>query len=188
MVRETRVQSQVESYQRLKKWYLIPPCLTLSIIRYVLRVKWSNPGEGVAPYPTLWCRSYWKGSHRVSLDYGHQLYLLYDDIVASIEEDVKNSNYHFIINSTYLYLYRLSPWSGWSGFLPSKYSLKKILWNLIEERVPSPTRKKPSVCCRFSTDALTEWPEAAGCWNRHLLDFHQNPFSWVPDQSAFTPL
>ena len=33
------VQSQVESYQRLKKWYLIPPCLTLSIIKYGSRVK-----------------------------------------------------------------------------------------------------------------------------------------------------
>ena len=33
MVRETGVQSQVESYQRLKKWYLMSPCLTLSIIR-----------------------------------------------------------------------------------------------------------------------------------------------------------
>ena len=32
-------------------WYLIPPCLTLSNIRYVSRVKWSNPGEGVAPSP-----------------------------------------------------------------------------------------------------------------------------------------
>ena len=31
------------------KWYLIPPCLTLSIIRYGSRVKWSNPGKGVAP-------------------------------------------------------------------------------------------------------------------------------------------
>ena len=29
--RETGVQSQVESYQRLKKWYLMPPCLTLSL-------------------------------------------------------------------------------------------------------------------------------------------------------------
>ena len=28
---------------------LIPPCLTLSILRYVSRVKWSNPGKGVAP-------------------------------------------------------------------------------------------------------------------------------------------
>ena len=49
------VQSQVESYQRLKKWYLMPPCLTLSIIRYGSRVKWSNPGKGVAPSPTPWC-------------------------------------------------------------------------------------------------------------------------------------
>ena len=55
IARETWVQSQVESYQRLKKWYLMPPCLTLSIIRYGSRVKWSNPGKGVAPSPTHWC-------------------------------------------------------------------------------------------------------------------------------------
>ena len=35
MARETWVQSQVESYQRLKKWYLMPPY----IIRYGSRVK-----------------------------------------------------------------------------------------------------------------------------------------------------
>ena len=39
MAWENWVQSQVESYQRLKKWYLMPPCLTLSIIRYGSRVK-----------------------------------------------------------------------------------------------------------------------------------------------------
>ena len=50
MAEETGVQSQVESYQRLKKWYLISPCLTLNIIRYVSRVKWSNP--------IPWCSSY----------------------------------------------------------------------------------------------------------------------------------
>ena len=33
----------------------MPPCLTLSIIRYGSRVKWSNPGKGVAPSPTSWC-------------------------------------------------------------------------------------------------------------------------------------
>ena len=33
----------------------MPPCLTLSIIRYGSRVKWSNPGKGVAPSPTPWC-------------------------------------------------------------------------------------------------------------------------------------
>ena len=55
MARETWVQSQVESYQRLKKWYLMPPCLTLSIIRYGSRVKWNNPRKGVAPSPTPCC-------------------------------------------------------------------------------------------------------------------------------------
>ena len=39
----------------------MPPCLTLSIIRYGSRVKWSNPGKGVAPSPTPWCSSYQKG-------------------------------------------------------------------------------------------------------------------------------
>ena len=28
---------------------MIPPCLTLSNIRYISRVKWCNPGKGVAP-------------------------------------------------------------------------------------------------------------------------------------------
>ena len=52
MVQETGVQSQVESYQRRKKWYLIPPCLTLRS-----RVKWHNSGNGVAPSPTHQCSS-----------------------------------------------------------------------------------------------------------------------------------
>ena len=75
MVWETGVQSQVESYQWLKKWYLLVPCLTLSIIRYGSRVKWNNPGKGVTPSPTPWCSSYWKGSLQVTLDYGRQHYL-----------------------------------------------------------------------------------------------------------------
>ena len=65
MVWETGVQSQVESYQRLKKWYLMLPYLTLIIIRYRSRVKWSNPGKGVVPFPTPWCSSYWKGNLQV---------------------------------------------------------------------------------------------------------------------------
>ena len=43
IAREAGFQSQVESYQRIKKWYLIPPCLTFSIIRYVTRIMRSNP-------------------------------------------------------------------------------------------------------------------------------------------------
>ena len=48
-------------------WYLL--CLTLSIIRYISRVKWSNPGKGVAASPTPRCSSYWKGRFRVAHDY-----------------------------------------------------------------------------------------------------------------------
>ena len=33
--------------------------------------------EGVAPSPTSWCSSYRKGSLRVTLDYGRQLYFTY---------------------------------------------------------------------------------------------------------------
>ena len=69
MIRETGVQFQVESYQRLKRWYLMLPCLTLSIIRYGSRVKWNNPGNGVAHFPTPWYSSYRKRSFRVTLDY-----------------------------------------------------------------------------------------------------------------------
>ena len=56
------------------KWYLIPPCLTLSNIRYGSRVEWSNPGKGVAPFPTPRCSCYQKGSLLVALDYDRQLY------------------------------------------------------------------------------------------------------------------
>ena len=52
IVQMTKVQSQVESCQRLKKWYAMPPCLT--------RVKWINPGNGIAPSPTHWCSNNWK--------------------------------------------------------------------------------------------------------------------------------
>ena len=60
---------------KTQKWYLIRPCITLSIIRYVSRVKWSNPRKGVALSPTPRCSSYWKWNFRVALDYGRQLYL-----------------------------------------------------------------------------------------------------------------
>ena len=39
------------------KIVLIPPYLTLSNSRYVSRVKWSNPGKGVAPSPPPRCSS-----------------------------------------------------------------------------------------------------------------------------------
>ena len=53
-----RVFANGSEYQRLKKWYLMPPWLALSIIRYGSR---GNPGKGVAPSPTSWCSSYRNG-------------------------------------------------------------------------------------------------------------------------------
>ena len=47
---------------KTQKWYWIPPCLTLSIIRSGSKVKWSNPGNGVVPSSTPWSGSYWKGA------------------------------------------------------------------------------------------------------------------------------
>ena len=61
---------------KTQKMVLDAPCLTLSIIRYRSRVKWSNPGLGLVPSPTPWCSSYQKGSFQITLDYSCQLYLL----------------------------------------------------------------------------------------------------------------
>ena len=64
---------------KTQKWYMMPPCLTLSIKRQRSKVKWSNPGNKVAASPTLWCSNYWKGSLRVTLNYGRQLYFYFQN-------------------------------------------------------------------------------------------------------------
>ena len=89
MVRDIGVRSQVESYQRLKKWYLMPPWLTLSIIRYESRVKWSNQGKRVAPSHTPRWSSYRKWSFRVTLDYGCQIYITTLLTVANFQNNWK---------------------------------------------------------------------------------------------------
>ena len=45
--------------------------------RYVSRVKWSNPGKGVAVSPTPQCSSLWKGSLLIALEYSPQLYFYF---------------------------------------------------------------------------------------------------------------
>ena len=40
----------------------------LNTLHYKVRVKWNNPGNGIAPFPTPQCSRYWKGSLRVTLD------------------------------------------------------------------------------------------------------------------------
>ena len=47
---------------KTQKWYLMPPHLTLNTIRYVSRVKWSNPGKGVVLSFTPWYSRYWSFS------------------------------------------------------------------------------------------------------------------------------
>ena len=48
----------------------------LNTQHYKVRIKGKveQSREGEAPSPTPWCSSYWKGSLRVTLDYGRQLY------------------------------------------------------------------------------------------------------------------
>ena len=50
----------IESYQRLKK--MIFDAALLNTQYYKVRVKLSNPENGVAPSPTRRYSSYWKGS------------------------------------------------------------------------------------------------------------------------------
>ena len=71
---------------------MIPPSLTLSNTRYISRVKWSNPEKGVVPSLTPQCSSYWKGSLRVVLDNGCQLYLLTSPITTHTPTRGKNSS------------------------------------------------------------------------------------------------
>ena len=140
MARETGVQSQVESYQRFKKWYLMPPCLTLSIIRYGSRVKWSNPGKGVVPSPTPRCSSYRKGSLRVTLDYVRQLYLyiyiyIYIYMYSYILEHVINiEGIHTYIHTyihTCRYLYILQKYLKTDDKATRNSHLKFLFFNIV---------------------------------------------------------
>ena len=74
MAWETGVQSQVESHQRLKKWFLMPPCLTSDIMLRI-KDKWSNPMKGVAPRRTPRCCSCRKGTLWVAFDIGRPTYI-----------------------------------------------------------------------------------------------------------------
>ena len=58
----------------------------LNTQHYKVRIKGKveQSREGVAPSPTSWCSSYRKGSLRVTLDYGRQLYFTY--FASSLEE------------------------------------------------------------------------------------------------------
>ena len=69
----------------------------LNTQHYKVRIKGKveQSREGVAPSPTPWCSSYRKGSLRVTLDYGRQLYFIYIYIYVV----------HSISFQTFLYRY-----------------------------------------------------------------------------------
>ena len=70
------------------------PCLTLSIIRKGSRIKWSNPGKEVVPYPTPWCCSYRKGRLWVTLNYSHQQQLTTEYLLFIV--DIVNTTFQII--------------------------------------------------------------------------------------------
>ena len=156
MAWETGVQSQVESYQRLKKWYLMPPCLTLSIMRYISRVKWSTPGKGVAPSLTPRCSSYWKGSLWIALDYSCQPYLLTllstavfleSRFLCFSVENIKSLKLSKLLTKLMSYLVSISllfflfflknkqTWACKYGCVHLAYHLLLLLWRIARSRV-----------------------------------------------------
>ena len=96
-----------------------------------------------------------------------------------------------ICTTTYLYLYQLSPWSSWTGVLPSKYSIclccswKKILWDLIEGRVQSPTRKNALFATDFQQMHWQSDSRPPVAWTDTSWVFTSAPFSQV---AALIPL
>ena len=52
------------------------------------RVKWSNPGRGVAPFPTPWCSSYRELSGRPRLRSPNFLYFTYSMLVTTCVKHV----------------------------------------------------------------------------------------------------
>ena len=72
MARETGVQSQVDSYQRLKKWYLILLCITLSIIRYLFQFQFIS----IIQFLQSWFGSLLSCTNRSSEHTSGQFYIL----------------------------------------------------------------------------------------------------------------
>ena len=76
----------------------------LNTQHYKVRIKGKveQSWEGVAPSPTPWCSSYRKGSLRVTLDYGRQLY--FTILIAHFRGDKQWKFLNFISAGTARYL------------------------------------------------------------------------------------
>ena len=58
---------------KTQKMVLDASLLNTQHYKVQIKGKVEQSREGVAPSPTPWCSSYWKGSLQVTLDYGRQL-------------------------------------------------------------------------------------------------------------------
>ena len=64
-----------------------------------IKVKWSNPGKGIAPFPTPQCSSYWKGSPLIALDYSRLLYFYFIKLpVEPIANRLQQFKYSVILH------------------------------------------------------------------------------------------
>ena len=61
---------------KTQKMVLDASLLNIHHYKAWIKDKWRNPGKVVAPSPTPWCNSYWKGSLQVTLNDGWPTYLL----------------------------------------------------------------------------------------------------------------
>ena len=86
--------------QKTLKMELDTSLLSTQQYKALSRVKWNNPGKGVEPSLTPQCRSYWKVSLLVTLDYGCQLYLLNGVIYRKNLANLANLGIQFINSLT----------------------------------------------------------------------------------------
>ena len=84
--------------QKTQKMVLDASLLNTQHYKVRIKDKVEQFREGLAPSPTPWCSSYRKGSLRVTLDYGRQLYFLYIYIYIYIYK------YAYIYTHIYTYM------------------------------------------------------------------------------------
>ena len=122
VVRETEVQSQVESYLRLKNMLL--DTLLLNTQHYKVRIKGivEQSGKGVAPSPTPRCGSNWKGSLRVTRVYSRELYLFF---TYRQKENMMLLYDNFLQLNNHFWLKKKSKWNLVIEMLSSYWILKQ---------------------------------------------------------------
>ena len=107
----------------------------LSTQHYKVRIKGKveQSRKGVVPSPTHWCSSYRKGSLRVTLDYGRQLYLLIPSVLCRLPLFITSMAHFSLLNPipiSWLYILtacmRVS--SSFSFFANSLMSSMYIRW------------------------------------------------------------